>query len=211
MKIHYKLTLIFSLFFALIFFFTFRILNKALQERTEQEILSNLKKQTRLAQALIQEFRLTDEDRIEFWDRIADEIGDSLNVRATVIAKDGVVLGDSSLTRDGVRNVENHLLRPEIQTALDKGLGWQRRYSTSIRKPMLYMAAPFDHPRQSGLIRLAIPLTELKLISDNLKKFLSIVLFFGIILAAVFSYIASAYFTRPLVEITRVAEKIARG
>src|SRR5580692_5976902 len=58
---------------------------------------------------------------------LANDISRSLDVRVTLIAPDGRVLGDSDLTPEGVAAVENHSGRPEVMAALQTGRG------TSIR------------------------------------------------------------------------------
>ena len=76
-------------------------------------------------------------------DAIADEIGKALNLRVTLIAQNGTVIGDSDLSVDGLKQVENHGDRPEVQDAIKKGIGVSKRYSYTIKKYMLYMAVPF--------------------------------------------------------------------
>ena len=76
--------------------------------------------------------------------------------------KDGVVLGDSELDGESLSAIENHSDRPEIQRARQDGLGVARRYSTTVRADLLYVAVPVDNPAlpSLGFVRLALPLTD---------------------------------------------------
>ena len=75
-------------------------------------------------------------------DAEADSIGRLVLARVTFIGTDGAVLGDSELTPDDLRTLENHAGRPEVQQALATGLGIARRHSTTINTDMLYVAVP---------------------------------------------------------------------
>ena len=73
-------------------------------------------------------------------DPLADALGEAMSVRVTIIADDGVVLGDSELQAAGVREMENHGRRPEVLEARAEGAGMSRRFSTTLRSEMLYVA-----------------------------------------------------------------------
>src|SRR5436190_10475115 len=79
-------------------------------------------------------------------DREADQLAHLVNGRVTLIGHDGVVLGDSDLDEAAVRSLENHLERPEIREARERGLGLIQRYSTTEQRDMLYTAVPTQHP-----------------------------------------------------------------
>lgn len=67
------------------------------------------------------------------------ETGRSMQARLTVIRADGVVLADSE--EDPLR-MENHLSRPEVQQALQRGWGQARRHSATLGIEMMYCAVP---------------------------------------------------------------------
>src|SRR4029453_7578644 len=50
-------------------------------------------------------------------DAEADALGRLVPARVTFIARDGTVVGDSQLSLDELRTVENHKDRPEVQQA----------------------------------------------------------------------------------------------
>ena len=72
------------------------------------------------------------------------------------------MLGDSELDGESLSAIENHNDRPEIQRARQDGLGVARRYSTTVRADLLYVAVPIDNPAlpNLGFVRLALPLTD---------------------------------------------------
>lgn len=63
------------------------------------------------------------------------------DTRITIIAKDGNVLYDSFVS--GYRNMENHLVRPEIQKALQHSKGSNIRTSTTTNVDYYYYAKQF--------------------------------------------------------------------
>ncbi|MDR3147158.1 MAG: hypothetical protein LBU00_02120 [Treponema sp.] len=63
------------------------------------------------------------------------------STRITLIAGDGRVLFDSSA---GAEGMENHLLRREIQKAIETGTGAETRYSQTMRKQTYYYAVKLD-------------------------------------------------------------------
>ena len=89
----------------------------------------------------------------------ADRLARSVQGRVTLIAHDGRVLGDSTLNGAALRELENHLQRPEVQQARGGGVGVVERYSTTGSLDMLYAAAPASHP-SIGYVRVALPLTD---------------------------------------------------
>ena len=65
------------------------------------------------------------------------KIANKLNIRTTIIDNKGVVLFDSLYNKD---KMENHLHRPEVQVAKAKGIGSSVRYSTTLKRDLIYVA-----------------------------------------------------------------------
>jgi two-component system phosphate regulon sensor histidine kinase PhoR len=61
-----------------------------------------------------------------------------ISTRITLVAPDGAVLFDTSA---GAEDMENHLLRREIQQAIETGSGAETRFSQTMRKQTYYYAA----------------------------------------------------------------------
>ena len=54
--------------------------------------------------------------------------------------------------------LDNHLEREEIQMALERGEGYAKRYSDTLKKTMLYAACRSE--RSDMVLRLAVPYPE---------------------------------------------------
>src|SRR3990170_7984385 len=94
---------------------------------------------------------------------VAERYAAALGGRVTVIGADGTVLADSARDVEQVREMENHAARPEVRSALAGGVGSDVRRSRTLDVGMLYVAIPLEGPsRPRGVIRLAVPLTEVE-------------------------------------------------
>jgi len=209
-NIHYKITLIITATVAIILSGIYYYLNTSLQKDTYQRIYENLSKGALLAKLYIEEASSSGLGGKDF-DEMADKIANHLNARVTVVKSDGTVIGDSELNPADIIDVENHLYRPEIQQALKNGFGQSRRFSTTIQKDMLYMAYPFDQKEFHGVIRLAIPLSEINFISSKLKGLLVFSLFIAFAVSIVMGFGASLFISAPIKHIASVANSIAHG
>ncbi len=208
--IHYKITLVFGIIIAVILFGIYFYLNNSLREHTYQRIKTNLLRQVCLTRSFLEQGFIEDIQPQEF-DAIADKIGKNLSLRVTIIGLDGTVIGDSELDDEELLGVENHLYRPEVQEALGSGIGESRRFSTTIKKDMFYIATGYGKGETQGIVRLSMPLVEIGLISNRLKTTLVISLFVAFILALISSFLVSVFISRPVRQISIVAQAIAKG
>ncbi len=209
-KIHYKLTFIFILITGLILTGVFIYLNQNLRSYVYRNTEKNLLKEARFIKSFLGQ-GLKDISSINSVDEIADEIGQGLDVRATVVSLQGDVLGDSSLTLQEVRNVENHLYRTEIQQAIEKGIGKSVRFSSTVEKEMLYIAALFGQDEPRGIVRLSVPLSDVALVTQQLKNLLTFSFLAGFIVFIVLSFVIAVFVSSPLREMSWIAGNVARG
>lgn len=110
----------------------------------------------------------------------------SIDARITIVDPDGIVLADSSARPE---EMENHLNRPEIQAALQEGVGAELRYSDTLKVSMYYVAVPVKEGNQLlGYVRLALPLqlldTQLKRMINTTIEATAIAGFIALLLAA---------------------------
>ena len=146
------------------------------------------------------------------WDALADELGRIARGRVTLIRKDGVVLGDSDVEATELVRLENHASRPEIQGALSQGHGSSVRYSTTVRKRMMYVAVPFQRQGTvGGTVRVALPLTEVDNAIVELRETLAIASLLALVVAILMSTIAAELTSRTLRHMTDAARKMADG
>jgi len=211
LRIHERMTLIFSAIFAIVFIGVYFYLENSLAGDTYSRLREDLRQKVNLSRLYAEANDSVNRSEAADWDAVADRIGKTLGLRATIIYADGTVAGDSELELMLVRNAENHRQRPEVQQALRSGFGEERRYSRTIRQDMLYMAAPFQFGTAPLIMRLAIPLNDIQQVSRHLQLLLLWSLVFAFLLSIVLSFLASRYFTRPLKEMSVVAQKIAAG
>jgi two-component system phosphate regulon sensor histidine kinase PhoR len=170
-----------------------------LMGRVETELLG----QARLGRDLVE--LLPEVMSEEVADRIADRLGTSSGGRVTIVREDGSVLGDSGLSLAEVHHVENHGHRPEIREALAAGHGAATRYSTSVRADMFYGAVPFQRQEGRGVIRVAMPLSEVHSAVRRLRVMLAVAGLVGLALAVFISGVASHLASRPLRSLVRNA------
>jgi two-component system, OmpR family, phosphate regulon sensor histidine kinase PhoR len=141
--------------------------------------------------------------------RICREIGKLTDTRITIIAPDGLVLGDSD---EDPNQMENHGKRPEIVQAYAGKRGLSTRYSNTLQKNMMYVALPIaDNGTIIGVIRTSLPVSE---IDETVSSFYTKVLISGVIillLAAIFSVFIFHRLTRPIRELQQGAVKFAKG
>jgi two-component system phosphate regulon sensor histidine kinase PhoR len=209
-KIHYKLTLIFIAIITVVLTVNFLYLNNKLKNHILTRTKDNLKKQTQLAKVMIEK-ELPFVHQPYSIDKLADKIGQSLDLRTTIINQAGVVLGDSELDGKELKSVENHLMRPEIQEALREGEGLKKRFSETIGKDLIYYALPLKKEKAIAIVRLSIPLSEVELISGKLKGILFFSFLAVFLLASGVSFLVALFITRPVKEISWVARGVAKG
>jgi len=211
LKIHYKITIVFVILTAINLFGIYIYLNRSLKNQTYDRIRHNILKETLFVKSSLKKHSLKDLDIREI-DAIANDIGSQLDVRVTIISSDGSVLGDSELSIEQVENVENHSDRPEIKQALISGkYGESKRFSTTVMQDMLYIASPLGTRETEGVVRLAISLSEIKLVSNRLKKVLHISILLSFILIVFISFIVSLIISKPVQKMSSITQSIAHG
>ena len=143
---------------------------------------------------------------------LAVKLGEAVTARVTIIAPDGTVVGDSEVKKSELKELENHINRPEVQMALKNGTGTSIRYSATLRHDMLYTAATINpNGHVDGIVRLALPLSALNVLRSGLHKTLGTALFISFLLTLVFSYILSRLTSRPLQQVASIAAEIGKG
>jgi two-component system phosphate regulon sensor histidine kinase PhoR len=145
-------------------------------------------------------------------DAEADALGRVLSARVTFVASDGTVVGDSELTMEALHTLENHASRPEILQARQQGLGVARRYSTTLRTEMLYVAVPVPNPGASlSEVRLALPLTDVGEQLAAVRRSAVVAGGAGLATALLLAWAASTLLSRRVNAIAAVADRYAAG
>jgi two-component system phosphate regulon sensor histidine kinase PhoR len=76
---------------------------------------------------------------------------------------------------------------------------------------MLYVATTFSNQGKAGVIRLALPLSEVALISLYLNKLLLVSIIVAFVLAIAIAFFSSLIISKPLKEIAWISKSIAAG
>ncbi len=142
-------------------------------------------------------------------DPLAHRLAASAGIRVTLIAPDGVVLGESDEDR---RTMENHSGRPEVAAALAGAVGNVVRHSDTVGRDLLYIAVPVrDDGALVGVARTALPLTALQSLAAKLG---ALIVGIGIVASAVALLalvVLARAITRPIRLLTDRAEALADG
>src|SRR6185312_9439035 len=149
-------------------------------------------------------------EMIARFDPEADRIGQVLDARVTVIARDGRVFGDSAETPAAVAGMENHGSRPEVVEARDKGLGMSRRHSDTINVDMLYAAVAVTHPA-IAFVRVALPLSSIRQQLDNALVATAVALNIALVSALLIAWLFSSRIGQRVRSIAAVASRYRGG
>ncbi len=144
-------------------------------------------------------------------DPLADRLSQAASARVTVIAQNGTVLGDSALTVEQVRQLDNHGSRPEVVAALASGRGVARRFSATLRTDMLYVAVPLARGDALAVVRAATPLDEIEPVVNQLRVLLGVAGLLGLAIAVFMSGLASHFLSRTLRSLVERASAMAAG
>ena len=194
--------LILIIVFVLNFFVSLR-----LRDHFEQKISAELKSNAVLVGDILQ----TDfvEDRFEDIQHKTNQLANKLDLRITVIEKDGRVLGDSEQQPS---LMENHSDRIEVIEAIKAGFGQSTRFSDTLGINMKYVAVRVDQgDRILGIVRFALPLSR---VQPEIRIIYRVVLFgtiAAVIIALIVAYFVSRSITQPIRQVKETARQIARG
>ncbi|MDD4355661.1 MAG: ATP-binding protein [Smithellaceae bacterium] len=124
--------------------------------------------------------------------------------RVTLVNAQGVVFADSEKEITGL---ENHLYRPEIQSARLRGTGRAVRYSSTLGVDMLYVAVVIkDREKISGYVRLARPLHDVQSAVEQVYQSI----FLAMVIGAIVSLLVAMFFAWRLSEPIRTMEEFTQ-
>jgi len=142
-------------------------------------------------------------------DRLCKELGRLMTTRITIILPDGRVIGDA---KENPAGMDNHRNRPEIAAALKGATGTAVRFSNTRRQSLMYLAIPV---RQGNTLlavaRVSLPLAVIDWSVHAVVRNIILGWLIVVILFAVVTWLLSRRISRPLEDMRRVAERIARG
>lgn len=126
------------------------------------------------------------------------------DTRISIINMSGLVVADTSMP--DVSDMENHGQRKEITEALQSGMGWEIRNSSTIKTQMLYTC--IKSQSSDYIIRLAVPFNSVYMYLTALSPAILISILFSLLV----SYLLAKKFTKtitgPLSEISETFSEV---
>jgi two-component system, OmpR family, phosphate regulon sensor histidine kinase PhoR len=142
-------------------------------------------------------------------DAICKELGAKASTRITVIIPSGLVVADSF---EAPEMMDNHANREEVRQALAEGFGIASRLSDTMQEKMLYAAVPVQMDgRTLGVVRTSVASVRMSATLWAIHSRLAVASMVVGLLAAGVSFWLARRLSRPVEEIRRVAEELARG
>ena len=194
-----------------------------LKDSMSSRITSELEVQAALTREfLIEELPTQDNFTYDLIDPLVDRLGKANNARVTFIDLAGIVWGDTERDGQALREMDNHLTRPEVQDAIEKGSGIRDRYSNTTQTEFRYFALPI-HSNVSakitadeegtliGICRVALPMAAVNTAIGKLRQMALIASVAGLILVIVFSVFNTGAITKPIEKLTQTTQSLAAG
>jgi two-component system phosphate regulon sensor histidine kinase PhoR len=178
-------------------------LSNSVKTAFESEIENQLYKTATLARIYLREQPAGTDPQT-----LVTAIGKVLNVRVTLIAPDGRVLGDSDVSSAGLPGMENHGSRPEFLDAKATGRGTSIRRSATLGISFIYVATALEN---GSVLRVAMPLSSVDTLLYGLRTHLAVAVLAGIALSLVFGYMVYAVVSRPLQRLADASQQLAVG
>jgi two-component system phosphate regulon sensor histidine kinase PhoR len=172
------------------------------------DLNAELSAEARLAADAISPLLANGADPAEI-DALSKSWSQNLGARVTIIAADGVVLGESDEDR---LKMENHANRPEVLQARQEGIGSSTRYSQTLGKFLMYVAVPIYNQGQIlGFARMALPLNKVQANVAHLQRTMIGVTLIIASIAVILALWIAGQSLHPLRELTESAVQISSG
>ena len=137
------------------------------------------------------------------YQKFCQKYGEVISARITIIDDTGNVLGDSD---KNPKEMDNHLLRPEIVQAANIGVGTTRRFSQTINKDFMYYAQKISIKNSYLFLRVSMPLNSIEAI---IKELQNQIIMIGSLIGLFLLYV-SFYFSKLLTNPIELMRKEAK-
>ncbi len=132
-----------------------------------------------------------------------------IDARVTIVAADGIVLGDSEADP---QSMDNHANRAEIYRALQDGYGNSIRFSPTLREYTMYSAVPVSSNNQVfGVVRVSRPFQVTQVNLNLIQRTAIILTLSATLAAAILALILAQSLRRPLKRMAETALEIGDG
>jgi two-component system, OmpR family, phosphate regulon sensor histidine kinase PhoR len=177
--------------------------DRLLRHQLEDEIARGLEHEARLVAALLPADSL-------HWPDLARELGARTGHRVTLIDPKGIVRGDTEFDRASLGQLENHLMRPEVQQALAAGLGRGARLSVSTNERRMYVAVS-GGPAGLAVVRVSTTLDAVDAEVNAVQRAVALAGLAALLAAGALAWLVSREVAKPLVALGDAARAIAQG
>lgn len=207
LRIHHALFVGFLGVIGLLVLLTLVLVGSGLNRELSATFEAELERQLSLGVALME--RSGDIDA----DELARLITSRIDHRVTIIDTSGVVLGESFVGSARVRDIENHLSRPEVQGVVERGerVSFSERSSATVGDPLLYGATLGTLDGVPVVLRMGAPRVEIERAVDRVQRAVAVAGMLAMMVALVAAYLLSRVFARPLVALADRARRLAKG
>lgn len=176
----------------------------------EKNYLANLTEKLIGNAAIIEDYIAGDikENRRDSFDRKVQSLSEKLDIRVTVISPQGEVIIDSE---ENYRLMDNHMFRPEIESALKKGSGSSTRFSKTLKLKMLYVAYLSKNGSEKFIIRLSMKVKDINDITADYRSRFIVISATLIFFTLIFAFFMSLNFIKPIRVLSQLSRKVANG
>ncbi len=146
-------------------------------------------------------------NNIEDYHKFVSYYSNKYEIRITIIDSNGNVYADSS--HSGAN--ENHANREEFIKALDGESVIINRYSNTMGQQYSYSAVPVTNGEFSGVMRISLPLSEIKALNSQLTDSIIYTLIICFVIAIIAAIIFTRVLSKPIIEVSKAATRISQG
>ncbi len=172
-------------------------------KNAENELLHEMKNKWEVIMSLQSDFLKT-KDLHEKLSKVSHNTG----LRITVIEPNGAVIEDSYLPFDKIEKMENHKLRPEVIDAVKLGEGHSKRFSSTIKKEMMYFAKPLP---TGNILRIAYPMEYVNSVRKGFTNMFRLFYLVLLVTTALITVFLARKITLPVKQLDYVADKVEQG
>ncbi len=149
------------------------------------------------------------QNKIKELDYFVHMTAKTMQRRITVIDVDGKVISDSD---KNVVEMQNHLNRKEVRSALAGETAYDIRYSSTLNQEMLYIASPIEiNSKTAGILRLSMPLSKINIFSQEMRKNILIIVLAACFTALFLSYFFTKNISDKVIKLRNASERMAKG
>ena len=186
-------------------------LDYSLKRDIGERITDELTVQAHLTRELLLE-KLPNTFSYEVVDSFVDRLGTASDINLTLIGHDGIVWGDTQRDGQQLRNMDNHLNRPEVQEALAGRFGVIDRYDETGAISFRYLALPLIREGELiGVSRVALPMKDIDSVVGKSRWILLLAICAGLVFAILLNIITTNVTTRPIRDLTQATKSLATG